>query len=455
MYELMLIFIYTIVLWAFAYKYTSLSKDTNTFLVSNRSVGILVGGMSVGMTWTWAPALFISSTKAYTQGIPGLFWFCFCNGLCLVLFGYFAQKLRERCPEGFTLSGYIKDAVSSRVSKFYWGELGYLTISAFTIQLLAGGWIMNAMTGIDFTLITIIMAAIALSYSLFSGIRGSIITDAVQYIFTAVTCLILVPWAISEGGGWETVAKGATGTLFDLDVFLTFGIAASIGFLAGPFGDQMFYQRAFSIKKNKIFKAFTLGWVLFLVIPITMGSLGFVATGLGMEVPAKLVNYEVIKTLLPAWAVYPFLFAIMCGLLSTCDSACCAVSGLASKDWFPTSEVTGARLGMVALATISVVLANMPGVTIVGLFLFHSCLRASTLLPTIQAISYKDIHEPSMFWGLILSVAIGLPFFCYGMWFGGGGLFTAAGAILTIAIGGGMTYVGRKYIGNKVVSQAS
>ena len=51
-----------------------------------------------------------------------------------------------------------------------------------------------------------------------------------------------------------------------------------------------------------------------------------------------------------------------------------------------------------------------------------------------------------MFWGLILSVAIGLPFFCYGMWFGGGGMYTAAGAILTVAIGGAMTYAGRKWI---------
>jgi len=445
--EIMMVVIYTMILWGFTYKYSSLSTDTNTFLVGNRQVGALVGGLSVGVTWLWAPGLFVSATKAYTLGIPGLFWFLFANFLCLIIFGYFAEKLRERCPEGFTLSGFIKESVSSRVSKFYWGELGFLTISAFTIQLLAGGLLMNKMTGIDFTLITVVMAAIALSYSLFSGIKGSIITDGVQMVIIAAVCLALVPWAIVNGGGWETVAKGATGSIFDLDVFLTFGIAVSLGFLAGPFGDQMFYQRAWAIKKEKIRKAFTLGACMFIIVPVSMGLLGFMATGLSMKVDPQLVNYEVIKELLPVWAVYPFLFAVMCGLLSTCDSALCAVSSLTSKDWFPTSEITGARIGMLVLAGVSIAIANS-GVTIVMLFLFHSCLRASTLLPTIQAILYKDIHEPTMFWGLILSVVVGLPFFCYGMWFGGGGVYTAVGAILTVAIGGTLTYAGRKRVFN-------
>jgi Na+/proline symporter len=116
----------------------------------------------------------------------------------------------------------------------------------------------------------------------------------------------------------------------------------------------MFYQRAFSIKKEKLKKSFFLGAAIFAIVPISMGILGFIATGLDMKVPAGLVNYEVIKELLPVWAVYPFLFAVMCGLLSTCDSAMCAASSLAAKDWFPTSEITGARVAMVVLAVISV-----------------------------------------------------------------------------------------------------
>ena len=176
--ELILVTLYTMLIWGATYYYSRGYTNTKKeFLVANREIGTFSGALSVAATWIWAPALFVSATKAYTSGIPGLFWFTVPNVLCLCLFGYFANRLRELVPDGFTLSAYIRDTVSPRVQKLYWGEMGYLTISSFAIQLLAGGLLLNKMTGVDFWLITVVMAGIALSYSLFSGIKGSVVTD--------------------------------------------------------------------------------------------------------------------------------------------------------------------------------------------------------------------------------------------------------------------------------------
>ena len=64
---------------------------------------------SVAAAWIWAPALFVSAETAYTQGWVGLFWFVIPNVSCLVLFSFFAAKLRDRFPSGFTLSGYMRN----------------------------------------------------------------------------------------------------------------------------------------------------------------------------------------------------------------------------------------------------------------------------------------------------------------------------------------------------------
>ena len=446
MIELGAVVLYAAILWAAtAYFATGYSYNRESFLTANRNIGLFAGALSIGATWLWAPGLFVSATKAYTQGIPGLFWFCFGNILCLGIFGYFAAKLREMTPKGFTLSEYIGNTVSRRVQKLYWIELGFLTISAFAIQLLAGGILLNKITGIDPWVISSTMAAIAISYSLFSGIKGSIVTDWIQMIIILGGCAILVPWAVFAGGGIDTVIKGATGTLFDWDVFVTFGIAATIGFIAGPFGDQMFYQRAYSLKKNIVWPAFIGGALLFGIVPLSMGTLGFMATGLGLDVNPQLAGFEVIKEVLPVWAIYIFLFAIMSGLLSTCDSAMCAVSSLATTDWFPKNNpIKVARIGMIGLATLGIILANLPGLQIVHLFLFHTVFRSTTLLPTVQAILFKDIKESYMFWGLITSFIIGFPLFLYGFIFGGGGTMIALGAILTVGASGGITWYGRK-----------
>lgn len=53
------------------------SRDA--FLVARRNVGWFRGSLSMAVSWVWAPAVFIASQQAYTQGIAGAFWFIIPN----------------------------------------------------------------------------------------------------------------------------------------------------------------------------------------------------------------------------------------------------------------------------------------------------------------------------------------------------------------------------------------
>ncbi|MDD2960011.1 MAG: hypothetical protein PHR92_16120, partial [Lachnospiraceae bacterium] len=251
------------------------------FYVGNRNMGTLSSAMSIAATWIWAPALFTSAQQAYTNGIPGLFWFLVPNVLCLILFIPFAKRIRNRMPEGITLSGFMgKEYKSEGVKRVYGFQLGLLTILSTAVQLLAGGKRLSGVTGIDFTFITIILAVVAFSYSRISGIRASVMTDAVQMIFLLVACAIFIPWALGMPGGLENLKNGLTGisgdsgSLFDgtgIKVLLSFGLPTAIGLISGPFGDQCFWQRAFSIDQKKIGRSFLTGALMFAVVPLSMG----------------------------------------------------------------------------------------------------------------------------------------------------------------------------------------
>ncbi len=58
------------------------SKDA--FLVARREVGWFRGSLSIAVSWIWAPAVFIASMQAYTQGIAGAFWFIVPNIICFL-----------------------------------------------------------------------------------------------------------------------------------------------------------------------------------------------------------------------------------------------------------------------------------------------------------------------------------------------------------------------------------
>ena len=420
--------VYAAIMIAMTFIFTRGGETAENFHVGKRNMGILASAMSIAATWIWAPALFTSAEKAYLNGIVGLFWFLVPNILCLVMFIPFARAIRGRMPDGITLSGFMGQAYKSRgVRRTYLLQLSSLSVLSTAVQLLAGGRILSNATGINFTLVTILLALIAFTYSQFSGIRASVLTDVVQMVFILAACAIFVPWALSSGGAdslWKGLG-GVTGEytrLFSekgLEGMIGFGIPTAIGLVSGPFGDQCFWQRAFCIDQKKIGKAFLLGAVLFGLVPLSMGILGFIAAGSGAVIEnTGIVNFELIRQLFPAWVVIPFLYMLVSGLLSTVDSNLCAAASLTTdldytRDLNDTGKLRISKLTMIGLLTAGILIAHIPGLTVTQLFLFYGTLRATTLLPTVFTLKNVSLKKQGVIAGVLTAMATGLPFFAY------------------------------------------
>ena len=443
---------YGIFMFMLATYYLQPSKTKENYLVADRKIGWLQSGFSVAATWIWAPALFVATLKAYTQGIAGLFWFTVPNIACLLIFTWFAIKVREMCPKGFTLSSFMRDQYSDRVQNLYLIELIGLAVCQFAVQLLAGGAVIAYLTGLDFFLITLILSITALSYSFVSGVRASILTDYWQMWFILIVVLVVVPWIVSAGGGWQTVLDGIGGISgnysnpFNAEVAYSFGIVVTIGLLAGPLGDQSFWQRTFATKKKEIKKAFICSAIVFGIVPIFTGLIGFVAAGLKLEGQPQLINIITAQHLLPTWVLLPFAFMLISGLVSTLDSALCSVSSLVGHDisqkktTITYDDMRWAKIGMVSLAIAGLVIANIPDMKILYLFLFYGTLRASTLIPTVLTIIKGKLSEQGMFYGICLALFVGAPLMAYGN-FGGGVDYKVAGAVFTVLSSGIVAWV--------------
>lgn len=429
---IIVLLIYTLImmsattLWCMKYK----QHTPESFYVGNRNFGACKSAMSIAATWVWAPALFVSAEQAYKNGLPGLFWFLVPNVLCLIFFIPFAMKIKERMPRGITLSGFMGETYKSqKVKKVYLFQLGSLTILSTSVQLLAGGKILSDITGMPFEAITIILSVIAFSYSRLSGIQASITTDMVQMVFILIACIVFVPYALANNDGIQAMLSGFSGisgeytSLFGekgLEVFLSFGLPTAIGLISGPFGDQCFWQRAFATTKDKIGKAFFMGAIIFAVVPLSMGVLGFIAAGTGF-IPNDIgiVNLELVTHLFPTWATLPFLFMLVSGLLSTVDSNLCAISSLTSdlkitKSLKAADKLKVSKLFMITLLIIGNIIANIDGLTITYLFLFYGTLRATTMLPTAMTLMGKKLTANGVSTGVITSLVVGLPVFACG-----------------------------------------
>lgn len=435
------------------------------FFLGNREIDGNQASFSIAASWIWAPALLVSGTKAYTQGLIGLFWFTVPNVLSLIMFGYLAVHLRKKFSKGFSLVEYIRKQTSERVKNVYLFQILGLTVAGFAVQLLAGGKIVELFTGLNFTLVTAVMIFIAISYSLFSGINASILTDYLQMGIIIVTLFLVVPYIISKTG-FTAIAEGIGGPEGEfLNIFgdngkqiaWAFGIPATIGLLSGPMGDQSYWQRAFSIKEGQVKKSFIKGGLIFAVVPVLLGILGFIARGTGIEITdVGIVNAEIGFEFLPVLLLIPFAYMFISGLVSTLDSHFCALSSIIGHDIleekFGISEaksVKYSKYSMIVLAFLGFIIANFPGITIFHLWLFYGTFRATTLLPSIINIFAEGVKEKYVFYGLLGSFIIGLPPFIYGNYFGIPNL-VVLGSLLTVSISGILTGIGVwKYAGTQ------
>lgn len=431
-----------------------LKRDENieSYLVGNRRMKTVQSAMGIAASWVWAPSLLVAAERAYISGVPGLFWFLVPNVLTLLIFIPFAKKIRKEMPKGITLSGYMQQKYrSDGVKNIYLLELSGLAICSTAVQLLAGGKLLSMLTGLPFLVITLILAIIVFSYAHFSGIRSSVLAETIQLLVIILIVIAFAGGSLRSAGVYAWIKglsgiSGEYGSVFSekgKEVFFSFGLSSAIGLLAGPFGDQCFWQRAFAIEEKSIGKSFALGAMLFALVPLSMGVIGFAAAGTGYIAADKsIVNFEYLMSIFPRWAMIPFLIMFLSGLLARLDSNLSAISSL-TTDMFKKKSIKISKVSMILLLLAGILISNIPGLTVTHLFLFYGTLRASTFLPTILTLKGVRLTPNGIIIGIAASLILGLPIFAYGTILNSG-LYKTMGSLIAVLLSGLVVLVAAK-----------
>ena len=445
---------------ALTYAFARKQEDTREeFLVARRNIPWFLGGASIAASWIWAGALFVSTQKTYEMGLAGLFWFTVPNVIALLIFSCMGPKIRERFDRGFTLPQYIGHMLGSAcVHRLYLIPFFFGQMIAITFNVFAGATVMSFLTGIPVVISMPILAFIALSYTLISGIRASIVTDFVQLAMILGGMLLIVPWTVMAAGGLDAILPGVNGVMgtagiFDPSVAFGFGIVTSIGLISQTISDQQYWQRVFSIGKKELPKAFAAGALLFALVPLGMGTLGFIAANpaSGVTLPegtdASMIGVATVGKFLPDWVMAVFVVMLLAGLSSTVDSGISAASSLWTTDVAKYNEqerrIIAMELNGVSLACEDLPVAAllekravketrkaMVGITLVGLavayashfiagfglsqlFLMAISIAASISVPTVLSLYWGGLRARGVLLGSGIAILAGMPAFIY------------------------------------------
>ena len=306
------------------------------FAVAGRNVGLAFGTATAVATWITSNTTMLAPQFALQLGVWGMLAYS-TAAFGLFAFAPLATRIRAVMPSGFTAVEFVRRRYGTM------GTIPFLVISLFYAMTwlismaMAGGKLLNILSGIPYEIGMSVVLVVCVLYTLFGGMFAVIGTDFIQSVIILLG-LVLVACVVATQVSFETIYNDvATQRPMLLDALFPAALMALFNNMLFGFGEifhsNVWWSRAFAMRENVGGKAYVLGGVLWLPVPIVAGYLGFAAPSLGIgisqpDVVGPLVAAHVLGL---AGAVIVFII-VFCSLASSIDSLLAATADLLAHD---------------------------------------------------------------------------------------------------------------------------
>lgn len=260
----------------------------------------------------------------------------------MILFIYpFGRRIRSLAPRAHTLAEilHVRHGRSSQLILAGSNILGSLL--SLTSNFIAGGALIAMLSPLSFSTGILLIATGVLLYTLWSGIRASILTDFLQVCAMLGAVVVIVPVIFFAAGGPAIFETGAINlsaqqqSFFSSEAFLNQGAPYIAAVLAYAIGNQTIAQRLFAVREDKIKQTFVTATVGYGATVIGVGMLGVLALYLGVEPMDGDVNNlvpQLAATYLNVGILCLFFIMVIGSMASTADSDLSALSSIMMTD---------------------------------------------------------------------------------------------------------------------------
>jgi len=404
-----------ILLVGFTLTGKSWSNSLQNFLFANRSLTLVTSGAAISSHWIWAIALFVGPALAYNWGLIGLLWFAIPNALSLIILGFIVSKIRNNYPDGFSLTMYIKENFSKKVSALYQLEMVIIAFGALLLGFTAISklWAFaNLSSFIQPIYASLAVGIITMLFTVKGGIRTSIITGSIQTLLWIAFLGTAMYMLITGDASFITAGKNDLTSVFDYKFLTTVGIAYFITIIISATGHGHLWQKAFSMPKENIMPSFTIGAVLFAVIIMSFMSLSLFTFSQGFTVTGPDTSALVgITQLLGAGALILFGVLFVGQTSTVMDSSMNYMASLVSLEWFNKPDVWFSRLVMVIFMLVAWVI-SWAKLEIWTIMMLMGAVRTVMFTPLVLHILNVKLKEQVVFYTSLVGI-VGTFYFAW------------------------------------------
>lgn len=401
------------------------ADSSEVFMLAGRKIGLALGSATVMATWVTSYTVMLAPKFAYTMGVWGVLAYSTAS-FGLFLFAPMALRIRRILPEGVTAGDFFREKYGTAG----WGLFMVITLvysMAWLVTMaIAGGELLNALTGISYHAGMSFILLVCVLYTLFGGLYAVVGTDFVQsliILFGVVLIGVLVVGQVDLG---ETHAHLAREQPILLQRFMPVALLSFFNIMLFGFGEvfhnNVWWSRTFAMREGVAPKAFVLSGLLWFPIPVAAGFIALSASPLEVNVTeanqvGPLVAEHVLSQAgLGMMAGVLILIVLFCSIASSIDSLLAATSDLVLKDVWQTAtgkglpEATFRRLAAGVITGFGFVawLLAFPRWPLEQVLYASGPLVTALIWPVIAGVFWKRLNVRVILVGVLVSVALGL-----------------------------------------------
>lgn len=403
-------------------------ENADNYMTAGNNVGLGVSAASMTATWIWASSLYASATSGYTYGVSGPIHYGLWGALMILFIYPFGKRIRSLAPNAHSLAEilHVRHGQSSQLILAGSNILGSLL--SLTSNFIAGGALIAMLSPLSFTAGILIVGSGVLLYTLWSGLRASILTDFIQVVAMLGAVVIIVPAVFFAAGGTEIFVVGAANltaeqsSFFSSEAFMNQGAPYIAAVLAYAIGNQTIAQRLFAVREDMIKRTFVTATIGYGATVIGVGILGVIALYLGVQ-PLDGDPNNLIPQLASGYLNIGFLcifFIMVIGsLASTADSDLSALSSIMMADIYgrnlarkdaanPRLMLLIGRLTMIVATIVALFFASNK-FNILDLLVLVGAIWGALVFPVIASFYWNKVTNPAFTTSVLVALAVFFP----------------------------------------------
>ena len=347
----------------FAARRTTSSDD---FIVAGRSLPLWLCSATVMATWIGGGSMLGVSGQAYKGGSLAVIADPFGAAVGLILVGLLIIRILRRLRL-LTVIDFIENRFGKTAAAFSALALVSSSIGWAGALMVAFGFVLNALTGLDLEIGIVIGLVVVLAYTAAGGMWAVAMTDFVQLIIIILGLLILLIVVVSDMGGWTVAWSGVPAAKTRMIPFEN-DAATWLNYLRAWFiigianlSSQSLLQRGLSARNERVAQnSFYFGGMGFLAIGVVPVMLGILASTSmpGLEDQETIIPMLAMEHLHPVFMAV-FVGALLAAIMSSSDSALLSASSVISNNILPLVWPQEAERRKLAWARISIPVAGI------------------------------------------------------------------------------------------------